>query len=256
MTRGSKERALVVSLHDVSPHTRAECAAILEQLRALGVPHASLLVIPDHHHKGHMLADAAFAAWLREQAAAGHEIVAHGYYHQRSRRDRESVQAKLTTRFYTADEGEFYDLDRSTATGLVTKARAEFTQLGVDTAGFIAPAWLLSAEAENALRDVQCEYTTRLATVLDLRTGHTFASQSQVWSVRSGWRRQISLAWNALLFRRLRENPLLRISIHPVDLRHAKVWQQIRELITRALADREPLTYLAWVTRQRAATLP
>jgi predicted deacetylase len=252
MTRGPKQRALVVSLHDVSPHTHAECAAILDELRALGVPHTSLLVIPDHHHKGHMLADATFAAWLREQATAGHEIVAHGYYHQRARRQDESVQAKLTTRFYTADEGEFYDLDRATATELVTKARTEFTQLGVDTAGFIAPAWLLSTEAENALRDLRCEYTTRLASVLDFRTSRTHASQSLVWSVRSGWRRQMSLAWNALLYRRLRENPLLRISIHPVDLRHAKIWQQIRELITRALADREPLTYLAWLGRVRS----
>jgi predicted deacetylase len=249
-------RSLVVSLHDVSPHTHTECAAILDELRALGVPQTSLLVIPDHHHKGHMLADAQFATWLREQAAAGHEVVVHGYYHQRARRGDESLQAKLTTRFYTADEGEFYDLDRAAATALVTKARAEFTQLGVDTAGFIAPAWLLSTEAENALRDLTCEYTTRLASVLDLRTGRTFDSQSLVWSVRSGWRRQMSLAWNALLFRRLGQNPLLRVSIHPVDLRHAKIWQQIRELITRALADREPLTYFAWLTRQRVAPLP
>lgn len=245
------DRSLVVSLHDVSPHTRVECTAILDELRALGVPHTSLLVIPDHHHKGHMLADANFATWLLEKAKAGHEVVVHGYYHQRSRREGESMQAKLTTRFYTADEGEFYDLDRATAGALFTKARAEFTQLGVDTAGFIAPAWLLSDEAESALRDLHCDYTTRLASVLDLHTGLTHASQSQVWSARSGWRRQMSLAWNAFLFRRLRENPLLRISIHPVDLRHAKIWQQIRELITRALADREPLTYLAWLGKVR-----
>jgi hypothetical protein len=247
-------RALVVSLHDVSPMTRADCAAILAELQSLGVPTVSLLVIPDHHHKGHMLADAEFGPWLREQAAAGHEIVIHGYYHQRARRDGESLQAKATTRFYTADEGEFYDLDRAAATALVTKARAEFQQLGVPTAGFIAPAWLLGSEAEAALRDLPCEYTTRLGSVLDLRTGRAFASQSLVWSVRGAWRRQMSLAWNALLFHRLRANPLLRISIHPGDRRHPQVWQQIGELVTRALAERAALTYLAWLTRQRAAT--
>jgi len=249
-------RSLVVSLHDVSPMTRTECDAILAALRILGVPSASLLVIPDHHHRGHMLADAEFGPWLREQSAAGHEVVIHGYHHQRTRRGEESLRDKLTTRFYTADEGEFYDLDRASATVLVTKARSEFQEIGVPTAGFIAPAWLLSDEAECALRDLQCEYTTRLGDVLDLRSGRSFASQSLVWSVRSAWRRQMSLAWNALLFRRLAANPLLRISIHPVDLRHTKVWQQIRELVTRALAEREPLTYLAWLTRQRTATTP
>lgn len=245
-------RSLVVSLHDVSPLTRVECTAILDELRTLGVPSTSLLVIPDHHHKGHMLADAAFGEWLRGQAATGHEIVMHGYHHLRPRRDGEKLGTKLTTRFYTADEGEFFDIDRAIATELVSKARAEFSQLGVSTSAFIAPAWLLGTEAEAALRDLHCEYTTRLGNVLDLRTGRTFASQSLVWSVRSAWRRQMSLAWNALLFKRLTANPLMRISIHPVDLRHSKVWQQIRELITRALAEREALTYLAWLGKVRS----
>ncbi len=246
-------KSLVVSLHDVSPHTRAACTEILGALAGRGVAHCSLLVIPDHHHRGPMLDDAAFGVWLRTQAAAGHEVVIHGYHHQRARRAGESVGAKFTTRLYTADEGEFYDLDRATARELVAKARAEFQQLSLAPTGFIAPAWLLSREAEDALRDLRIEYTTRLGSVLDLQSGRTFASQSLVWSVRSGWRRWVSLRWNAFLFHRLASNPLLRISIHPVDLQHATIWQQVRELVTRALADREPLTYEAWLTRQRSA---
>ena len=246
-------RVLVVSLHDVSPQTRAECAEILAELAALGVEKCSLLVIPDHHRRGHFLADAECAGWLRTQAAAGHELVMHGYHHKRARREGESTRAKLTTRIYTADEGEFFDLDRAGAAALVEKAREDFRQLGVEPAGFIAPAWLLSAEAEAALRELGCEYTTRLGSVVDLQSGRVFKSQSLVWSVRSGWRRQVSQAWNALLFRRLAANPLLRISIHPVDLRHPQIWRQIRDIITRALADREPLTYHAWLTRQRSS---
>ena len=240
-------RSLVVSLHDVSPQTRAACAEILAELAALGVPKCSLLVIPDHHRHGYFLADAECAAWLRELAAAGHELVMHGYHHQRARRDGESTRAKLTTRIYTADEGEFFDLDRAAATALVEKAREDFRQLGVEPAGFIAPAWLLSAEAEAALRELGCAYTTRLGSVVDLQSGRVFKSQSLVWSVRSAWRRQASRAWNAVLFRRLAANPLLRISIHPVDLRHPQIWRQIRGLITRALADREQLTYHDWL---------
>ena len=240
-------RALVVSLHDVSPGTRAECAEILGELAALGVPRCSLLVIPDHHRRGHFLADAECAAWLRAQAVAGHELVMHGYHHERARRAGESMGAKLTTRIYTADEGEFFDLGRAEAAALVEKARGEFRQLGVEPAGFIAPAWLLSAEAEAALRELGCEYTTRLGSVVDLPGGRVFKSQSLVWSVRSAWRRQMSRAWNELLFQRLAAHPLLRISIHPVDLRHPQIWRQIRGLVTRALADREPLTYHAWL---------
>jgi predicted deacetylase len=246
-------RALVVSLHDVSPHTREECDSILHDLAQRGVPRTSLLVIPDHHRRGHMQSDPEFVSWLQAQAAAGHEVVMHGYYHQRPPRAQESAKDKFTTRLYTAGEGEFYDIDHTQATALVTKARVEFQQLGFAPTGFIAPAWLLSTHAENALRDLRVEYTTRLGSVSDLSTGATHHSQSLVWSVRSGWRRWTSLRWNAFLFRRLLSSPLLRISIHPVDLRHAKIWQQIGELVSQALADREPLTYHAWLLRQRAA---
>ena len=246
-------RALVISLHDVSPQTRAECAEILAELAGLGVKKCSLLVIPDHHRRGHFLAYAECRAWLRAQADAGHELVMHGYHHQRARREGESARAKLTTRIYTADEGEFFDLDRAAARALVEKARADFRQLGVEPSGFIAPAWLLSVAAEAALRELGCEYTTRLGSVVDLPSGRVFPSQSLVWSVRSAWRRQVSRAWNALLFQRLAVNPLLRISIHPVDLGHPQIWRQIRGLITRALADREPLTYHDWLARQRAS---
>src|SRR4051812_17730170 len=116
-------RALVVSVHDVSPRTREASAVILGELADQGVPHCSLLVIPDHHHRGHFLGEADFCAWLQEQSQRGHEIVMHGYFHQRSRRGNESTRTKFTTRLYTADEGEFYDIDRKSAGALVLKAR-------------------------------------------------------------------------------------------------------------------------------------
>ena len=252
--RAATKRSLVVSLHDVSSHTRIACESILRQLATLGVRHCSLLVIPDHHHRGHFLADAGFCAWLRAQAEHGHEIVMHGYFHQRRRRGDESARAKFTTQLYTADEGEFYDLDRESAAALVVKAREEFQQLGLAPTGFIAPAWLLSGGAEDALRELGVKYTTRLGSVLDLQTGATHRSQTLVWSVRSAWRRQVSLAWNALLFRRLAARGLMRISIHPVDVEHPAIWKQIRDLVSRALADREPLTYDAWLGKTNLKT--
>jgi predicted deacetylase len=243
--------ALVVSLHDVSPRTAADFQIILRELAELGVAHTSLLVIPDHHHRGHMLADPAFGEWLRGLAKAGHEVVMHGYFHQRERRAGESARDRWTTRVYTADEGEFYDLNAPEAAALVERARADFHQLGLDPTGFIAPAWLLSPGSEDALRTLGCAYTTRLGSILDLAENRQHDSQSLVWSVRSGWRRQVSLAWNAFLRGRLRANPLLRISIHPVDLHHPRIWQQIREFVAAALADREALTYQAWLARWR-----
>jgi predicted deacetylase len=250
----SSARALVVSLHDVSPRTQPACARVLAELAELGVRKASLLVIPDHHHAGPIEEDAGFCAWLRQLAGAGHEIVLHGYFHERARRSRETARQKLITRIYTADEGEFYDLDRPTARELVSRGLEILQRVGCESRGFIAPAWLLSREAEEALRELGVEYTTTLGSVRDLQHGREWRSQSLVWSVRRGWRRAASRVWNALLFRRLRTSPLLRISIHPVDLAHAAIWRQISSLTTRALADREAMPYHRWVEVQSDAS--
>ena len=225
----------------------------MAELDALGVRATSMLVIPDHHHHGHLLDDAVFCEWLRERVHDEHEAIIHGYFHQRARRDGETPVAKAMTRIYTADEGEFYDIDRATARDLVTKAREEFRSLGLDPHGFIAPAWLLGAEAEAALRELAIEYTTLLGSVVDFKRDTSHASQSLVWSVRSAWRRSVSRWWNVFLFRRLAANPLMRISIHPVDIVHPAIWRQIRALIARALTDRKPLTYQAWLGERRAA---
>jgi uncharacterized protein len=247
---------LVISIHDVSPLTHFESASILAELRQLGVLHTSLLAIPNHHQRGHFLDDPDFCSWLSAQHHGGHEIVMHGYFHQRARKRKETARAKLVTRVYTADEGEFFDITQNEARRLVEKARAEFAQIGLHPAGFIAPAWLLSEPAERALRDAGCEYTTRLATVSDFVTGAVHRSQSLCWSVRSAWRRKVSLGWNAFLFKKLRANPLLRVSIHPPDIHHERVWQQIRALILRALEEREAITYQSWVALRRGAVVP
>ncbi len=245
---------LVVSIHDVSPLTQETTAQILDDLHALGVPHMSLLVVPDHHHRVHFLHQPDFCKWLTAQSHDGHEAVIHGYFHQRARRHGESSRSKFITRFYTADEGEFYDIDEVQARELVKKARYEFAQIGLHPSGFIAPAWLLSVAAERALHALGIDYTTRLATILDLKNSRTHRSQSLVWSVRSRWRRSVSLAWNASLFERLRTNPLMRVSIHPTDLQHAKIWLQVRTLISRALEERAPITYQNWIDIRRSAS--
>jgi predicted deacetylase len=244
-------KALVVSLHDVSPLARERCERIVDELAKIGVRRTSLLVIPNHHDRGHVRDDRKLCDWLRARAAEGHEIVTHGYFHRRARRGQESLVQKLTTRVYTADEGEFYDLDRAEAATIVRRGNTELGELGFAPRGFIAPAWLLSEEAEEALRDLGCEYTTRLRTVTDLRSQRTQEAQSLCWSVRAAWRRAVSLAWNAVLYHQLKNAPLLRVAVHPPDIDHPKIWRQICALVAEALRTRTPMTYLDWIARQR-----
>ena len=174
----------------------------------------------------------------------------HGYFHQRQRKQGETARQKIITRFYTQDEGEFFDIEEDEAFAIITKAQGEFREAGLNPTGFIAPAWLLSDPAERAARRAGCEYTTRIGGITGFRLNRAYRTQSMAYSARNAWRRCASLAWNALLFRRLRSNPLLRIGIHPPDFQYPAIWRQIRQSISCALEDREPLTYEQWIHGQ------
>jgi hypothetical protein len=240
-------RALAVSVHDVSPLTRETTDRMLSDLSGVGVRVTSLLVVPDHHHQSDIDKDPAFLAWLREKQAAGHEIVLHGFYHLRTPREGDTAGKRLVTQHYTAGEGEFYDLDYEEARERMEYGREMLTGAGLDVVGFVAPAWLLGEEAEEAARNLGFAYTTRLGGVLDLRSGAWTASQSLVYSPRSAWRRMVSLGWNAFLAARLRSNPLARFGLHPPDWRYDKIRTQILRLVREAASDRKVIRYRDWV---------
>jgi uncharacterized protein len=242
---------LVVSIHDVAPSNRELIDEIVTVLGNRGVRVCSLLVVPDYHHQGLFTEDRPFVSWLRDLELDGHEAVIHGYFHERPRRPEENLRDRFLTRFYTDHEGEFYDLDYDEALQRITNARDEFRAAGLAPHGFVAPAWLISADAERAARDAELEYTTRLNAVRDLRSGEDFTARSIVYSVRAGWRRAVSRAWNATLFRLLQSSELLRISIHPPDYSHPAIWRQIVDLIEMTAGSRTTTTYQDWIAQQR-----
>jgi predicted deacetylase len=250
-TAGAARDSIVVSLHDVAPSTRQIAATIISELARLGVRVSSLLVVPDYHHQGLFTRDTGFVSWLRGLEAEGHEIVIHGYFHERPRRANESLRDKFMTRFYTQNEGEFYDLSYEEALGRIEAARDEFRGHGLKPRGFVAPAWLLSDEGERAASDAQMEYTTRLRTVRDFRSGNLFPTRTLVYSVANAWRRAVSRTWNATLFRFVKSTPLIRLSIHPSDYSHPAVWKQITAVIDASIESRTATTYQEWLAEQR-----
>ncbi|MEX1010076.1 MAG: polysaccharide deacetylase family protein [Chthoniobacterales bacterium] len=241
---------MAVSVHDVSPLTRAAVDVMLRDLAGVGVGVSSLLVVPDYHHRANIDEDPDFLAWLREKEASGHEIVLHGFYHLRAPREGDGAGRKLITEHYTAGEGEFYDLDYEEARERLEDGREMLTGAGLDVVGFVAPAWLLGDEAEQAARNLGFIYTTRLGGVLDLRSDRWTASQSLVYSARSAWRRAVSLRWNAWLASRLRKNPLARLGLHPPDWDHDSIRAQALKLAREAAMDRRVVRYRDWVAER------
>jgi len=64
----------VVSFHGLAPHTQPPCEELLCQLAALGVPRASLLVVPCWQGAGSIENHPSFVRWLASLAEAGHEV--------------------------------------------------------------------------------------------------------------------------------------------------------------------------------------
>jgi predicted deacetylase len=188
---------------------------------------------------------------LRDLEARGHEIVIHGYFHERPRRSREGIREKFITRIYTQDEGEFFDLDYEESLARITKARDEFKAARLSPIGFVAPGWLLSTAAERAARDAGMQYTTRIDAIVDLLTDEREPTRSLVYSTRSWWRRAASLGWNGALARILEMRDLARVSIHPPDFEAPKVWAQILRCVERFSRTRNPTTYRDWIGGQR-----
>jgi len=257
--------SLVVSIHDVSTVTRKRVVEMLKDLQAVGVPVTSLLVIPDHHHKGMIDADPTFVEWLRELTGqrqeqekgqrheCKHEAVLHGFYHLRPTKQGEGLATKIITRSYTAGEGEFHDLSREDATALLLLGKAALEACGITPRGFIAPAWLLGNEAEIAVRERGFDYTARIGEVIDCKEERSFRARSMVYSVRAPWRRRVSLLWNELLAQSLKSAPLLRIGLHPPDWDHQSIRDHLLACIRRAVETRRVSTYARWLDQWRSS---
>jgi predicted deacetylase len=242
----------VVSIHDVSTVTRNRVEEMIRDLSREEVSVTSLLVIPDHHHRGQIDHDPEFAGWLRTLVAGGHEAVLHGFHHLRPQKENEGAVTRMITGSYTAGEGEFYDLSQVEAYEFLRRGREALAKCGTEPTGFIAPAWLLGREAETAVRKAGFEYTTRIGEVIDCKSGENFSSRSLVYSVRAPWRRGVSLLWNEGLLHGTGGNPLLRIGLHPPDWDYPSIRHHVLNCIRRAVQNRTVTTYGRWLDQWRA----
>ncbi len=246
------QKSLIVSLHDAHPGSHGQIAEQVEFLARYGIIRSSILVVPEFHHQGTVLRDKGFCASVSGWQEMGHEIVLHGYFHDRQESPPEKLSTLFWTRFYTNREAEFLDLPRETARLRLERGRALFESLGWQGRGFVAPAWLMAEGLTNLLAEMGFAYTTRVGEIIPLRPGlnHVKQSQSLCYSARAGWRRFASGIWNKHLYGRLRETNLIRLSLHPRDLEFPLLRRQIDQIL-RASIKRgfEPTTYGDYVAR-------
>jgi predicted deacetylase len=245
-------RTLCIVLHDVAPATQAECEAVLARLAAIGRFPVTLLAVPRYHGEGR---SAPFENWLRERAAMGDEVALHGFTHHDALPPRGLID-RLRRRWYTRGEGEFAALSPLQAQARIRAGLAWLNELDIRPDGFVAPAWLIGAGTWQALGSQRFGYTCTLRRLVLLPEARSLQCQGQVFSTSAAWRRALSLLWNPALAWWQRRQPVVRIELHPPDVRYPAVRACWEQLVREQSRGRQPQTLGALAQQLRTGPVP
>jgi predicted deacetylase len=214
----------------------------MELLRPHVGERLAFLVVPNHWGDAPIVRGSPFATRLRYWAASGVEMFLHGFYH-RDEAEHGSAGDRLRASFMTAGEGEFLGLSQAQAARRLTDGRELVEDvIGRSIDGFVAPAWLYGPGAMEALRDAAIPLAEDHFRVWSPATGEQLASGPVItWASRTPMRLLSSLAAAAAL----RHAPLqvLRIGVHPPDIRHPALVKSIDRTFRSAAAKRRAARY-------------
>lgn len=244
-------KAVCLVLHDVAPSTWADYQPFVEAVDALGDVPMTWLVVPDFHRHDALDANPAFRRVLDARVARGDELALHGYYHDDQKPLPNNPRDWFMRRVYT-HEGEFYRLSREAALARLHAGLDMFQRYDWPVQGFVAPAWLMSEGARQALRELPLSYTSSPQHLYRLPDFSAIDAPGLVWSARSAWRRGLSKILSDQREQRWREASVIRLGLHPVDMRHRFSRDYWLHTLQRLLAEgRMPLTKIDWLARQR-----
>lgn len=242
MKTGVAPRVCVV-VHDVAPARWVPCRRVMralaevEQRSGRALP-LTLLVVPRWHGDARTPTD--YVQWLAAQAARGHQLALHGHSHL----DEQPVRGwrqRLWRRGFTDGEGEFAALPRDEAARRIDAGLHWARQHDLAFDGFVAPAWLLSAPAWQALDASGFDHTCTYGRIVRLPTHAALPAPALMFSSRSAPRRALSLLRNAGVARWSRQAPLLRLDLHPDDADNGRVRRAWTGWLQRALQERLPV---------------
>ena len=242
------ERTICIVLHDAAPATRSACLRTLAAVRDVAgdVP-LTLLAVPRYHDDP---TTTEFEAWLGERSSRGDELALHGLTHRDSGAP-ENWRDSLRRSHYTRGEGEFWALSHGEALQRIDIGIEWFAKHRWPLSGFVAPAWLVGPGAWAAIVERPFDYTATLRQLIHLPNREAVNSQSVVYSTSRGWRRSLSVAWNAAVAVGERRNPLLRLELHPRDADFTEVRRSWQRILERALRTRKPATVAEFMRRTR-----
>ena len=242
MSPARHTRLLLASIHDVSPRFESEVDRLLDLLAPHVGTRLAMLVVPNHWGDAPIVPGSPFASRLRTWADQGIEMLLHGFTHRDEARYSGAAD-RVRARFMTASEGEFLGLSSAEAATRIKDGRALVEGvIGRAVDGFVAPAWLYGEGAREALEQSTIPLAEDHLRVWSPRTGTELAWGPVItWASRTRMRLLSSLAAASTL----RRAPLkvLRIGVHPPDVRHPALVGSIGKTFAAARRNRRPARY-------------
>ena len=248
MSHHENGRAVAFVVHDVAPRTWPACAQLLQMLDDLGARPVTILVVPHYHYQDPIAKDARFIAALDRRLARGDELALHGFHHRDDEPPPRTLRGFVERRMLTRAEGEFAALNEASAAWRLAHGIEAFQTLRWPLYGFVPPAWLLG-EASRAAID-RCGYPLRYVSarggIFRLPNWRFARTANLCYSPDARWRRVLSRALIRAELARAPQRSLLRVSLHPQDVRCAEVIAHWRTLIAEVLRERVPVTKEQW----------
>lgn len=236
---------ILVCVHDVSPRHAERLRIIHQTLTEAGVGgRYSMLVVPDFWRQWPLEDYPDFNDWLRARADEGVEMILHGFSHQDETEHDSALQA-WKARTMTAREGEFFGLSFEEAQERLRAGRTlleEIIEKPVE--GFVAPAWLYSKGARQALESEGFAFAEDHSHVWSPVDGRV-ALRGPVVSYASRDRRRVlgSIAWSRLSTVVLRRQRVVRFAIHPHDLDVPVLFDELLRALKVFCGRRRPILY-------------
>lgn len=202
---------VLISVHDVMPATRADVLDVLEWLQERQLGPAVLLVVP-----GSGWTDEG-VRWLRSLESAGHELAGHGWRHAIDRYG--SLAHRVHGALISRRVAEHLALDEEAVAALVARCHSWFAEAGLRLPRlYVPPAWAMGALGPAQLRRLPFAAYEDLGgfrrvdgTRVDVPVAGFEADRS--------WNLPFLRAFNRVARLRAGRGGLLRVAIHPRDLR-------------------------------------
>jgi predicted deacetylase len=143
---------------------------------------------------------------------------------------------------FTRGEGECLGLEPDEFEDILSSGEKVLSPVEPAPVGFVAPAWLIEPALYAVLKSRNYLYTTRQTAIVDLVNNRTITSPAVVLRGSSRFMNRFSRFLNTMLLTFLTRLDIVRVAIHPADIRYdAHNWYS--KVLKQLMRNRTTITY-------------